>query len=168
VAASSFALAPGLIDGPALRVAAAYPARWRPTSPIRLAHRPRDKTSRLPQPSLSDTRLQVALDAAQQTGPDVFTGMNRNGRHTLAAFDAQMRAWLPALDASAPSSAMENRNNAQCAPSARFGFSMPFASVPQRPWVLIVKSGDFRTNFDEGDGLKTVIGAREKVRSAKC
>ena len=44
------------------------------------------------------TRLQVALDTAQQTGPDVFTRMNRHGRHTLTAFDAQMRAPLPALD----------------------------------------------------------------------
>jgi hypothetical protein len=35
----------------------------------------------------------------QQTGPNVFTRMNRNGRHTPAAFDAQMRAPLPALDA---------------------------------------------------------------------
>ena len=74
-------------------------ARWPPTSPTRLARRPRDKTSRLLQPSLSEARLQVALDTAQQTGPDVFTRMNRYGRHTLAAFDAQMRASLPALDA---------------------------------------------------------------------
>ncbi len=63
-------------------------ARWPPTSPTRLARRPRDKTSRLLQPSLSEARLQVALDTAQQTGPDVFTRMNRYGRHTLAAFDA--------------------------------------------------------------------------------
>jgi hypothetical protein len=36
---------------------------------------------------------------AQQAGPDVFTGMNRYGRHTLAAFDTKVRASLPALDA---------------------------------------------------------------------
>ena len=33
-------------------------------------------------------RRMFALDTAQQTGPDVFTGMNRYGRHTLAACDA--------------------------------------------------------------------------------
>ena len=66
----------------------AHRARWPPTSPTRLARRPRDRTSRLLQPSLSEARLQVALDAAQQTRPDVFTRMNRHSRHTLAAFDA--------------------------------------------------------------------------------
>ena len=70
--------------------------RWRPTSPIRLARRPRDKTALLLQPSLSEARLQVALDTAQQTWPDVFTRMNRHGRHTPATFDARMRASLPA------------------------------------------------------------------------
>ena len=59
-----------------------------PTSPTRLARRPRDKTSRLLQPSLSEARLQVTLDTSQQTGPDVFTRMNRYQYHTLAAFDA--------------------------------------------------------------------------------
>jgi hypothetical protein len=48
---------------------------------------------------LSRARLQVALDAAQQAGPDVLTGMNRDGRQTQAAFDTQVRAPLPALDA---------------------------------------------------------------------
>jgi hypothetical protein len=56
-------------------------------------------TSRLLQPSPSEAGLQVALDTAQQARPDVFTGVNRYGRHTLAAFDAQVRASLPALDA---------------------------------------------------------------------
>ena len=69
-----------------------------PTSPTRLARRPRGRSSRLLQPSLSEARFQVALDATQQTWPDVFTRMNRDGRHTPAAFDAEMRAPLPALD----------------------------------------------------------------------
>jgi hypothetical protein len=47
---------------------------------------------------LPETRLQVALDAAQQSGSDVLTRMNDYGRHTVAAFDAHVRASLPALD----------------------------------------------------------------------
>ena len=31
---------------------------------------------------------------------------------------------------------------------------MPFRECAQSPWVLIVKSGDFPVEFDEGDGLK--------------
>ena len=64
------------------------PRRRPSTSPTRLARKPRDKTSRLLQPSLSEARLQVTLDTSQQTGPDVLTRMNRYGCHTLAAFDA--------------------------------------------------------------------------------
>jgi len=32
---------------------------------------------------------------------------------------------------------------------------MPFRECAQSPWVLIVKSGDFPVEFDEGAGLKT-------------
>ena len=46
------------------------------------------------------------------------------------------------------------RNDAQRAPSARPRNSIPFRECAQRPWVLIVKSGDFSVRFDEGDGLK--------------
>jgi hypothetical protein len=42
---------------------------------------------------------------------------------------------------------LENRNDAQPAPSACVGFSMPFASVPKLRGSLIVKSGDFRPNL---------------------
>ena len=35
----------------------------------------------------------------------------------------------------------ENRNDAQRAPSARPGLSMPFRECAQSPWVLILKSG---------------------------
>src|SRR5947208_15921645 len=38
--------------------------------------------------------------------------------------------------------ALENRNDAQCAPSARPGISTPFRECAQSPWVFIVKSGD--------------------------
>ena len=31
---------------------------------------------------------------------------------------------------------------------------MPFRECAQSPWVLIVKSGDFPVEFDEGDGLE--------------
>lgn len=74
-------------------------ARWPPTSPIRLARRSRDNASCLLRPSLPEAHLHVAFDAAQQTWPDVFTSMNRYGRHTLAALDAHVRAALAPLDA---------------------------------------------------------------------
>jgi hypothetical protein len=31
---------------------------------------------------------------------------------------------------------------------------MPFRECAQSPWLLIVKSGDFPVEFDEGDGSK--------------
>jgi hypothetical protein len=33
---------------------------------------------------------------------------------------------------------------------------------------VIAKTGDFAVEFDEGDGLKTVVGSKEKVGSGKC
>jgi len=48
----------------------------------------------------------------------------------------------------------ENRNDAQRAPSARPGLLMPIHECAQSGWVLIVKSGVFLVEFDEGDGLK--------------
>jgi hypothetical protein len=36
----------------------------------------------------------------------------------------------------------------------RPGISMPFRECAQSPRVLIVRSGDFRAEFDEGEGLK--------------
>ena len=67
------------------------------------------------------------------------------------------------------SDTLENRNDAQRAPSARPGFSMPFRECAQSPWVLIVKSGDFPAEFDEGDGLKNRCRfGQEKVGSGKC
>lgn len=90
---------PSLIDSATLRVAAAYSPHGGhpPARLVSLVGNPR--TSRLLQPSLSEARLQVALDTAQQAGPDVLTRMNRYSRHTPAAFDAQMRVTLTALEA---------------------------------------------------------------------
>jgi hypothetical protein len=45
---------------------------------------------------------------------------------------------------------------------------MPFRECAQNPWVLIVKSGGLSAEFDEGDGLTTVVGPAEKVGSGKC
>jgi hypothetical protein len=45
---------------------------------------------------------------------------------------------------------------------------MPFRECAQSPWLLIVKSGDFPVEFDEGEGSKTVVGSTEKVGSGKC
>jgi hypothetical protein len=47
------------------------------------------------------------------------------------------------------------RNDAQRAPAVTLGFSRPFRECAQSPWLLIVKSGDFPVEFDEGDGSKT-------------
>ncbi len=74
----------------------AHRARRPPTSPTRLARRLRDNASRLLQPAFPEARLQVALDAAQQTGSDVFTGVDRHGRHAATALDAEMGAALSA------------------------------------------------------------------------
>ena len=46
------------------------------------------------------------------------------------------------------------RNDAQRAPSTRADSPCCFASVPKVRGSLIVKSGDFRAEFDEGGGLK--------------
>jgi hypothetical protein len=40
--------------------------------------------------TFTEARLQVAFDSAQQSWSDVFTGMNRYGRHAPAAFDPEM------------------------------------------------------------------------------
>jgi hypothetical protein len=80
---------PSLINSATLRVAAAYPSYGgHPSARLVSLVGHAIMTSRLPQPSLSKARLQVALDTAQQTRPDVFTGMNRHGHHTATAFDA--------------------------------------------------------------------------------
>jgi hypothetical protein len=86
-------------------------ARWRPTSPTRLARKPRDKTSRLPTSSGS-----VIIGPRSPTD------------------------WRTCIDA-------------QRAPSARPGISMPFCECAQSPWVLIVTSGGLSVEFDDGDGL---------------
>jgi hypothetical protein len=60
------------------------------------------------------------------------------------------------------SETLENCSDAQRAPSARPGFSMPFRECAQSPWVLIVKSGDFPVKFHEDDGLKNRRMERKK------
>ena len=50
--------------------------------------------------------------------------------------------------------AVENRNEAQRAPSARPGFSMPFRRCAQSPRVRIAKPGGFPAGFHKCDGLK--------------
>lgn len=135
--------------------------------------------------------------------------MNRYGRYTRAAFDAQMRASLPALDATegpqdtprvlrgheiwiaeglpdvsreidrcrpgAPaagsvrtssgsdarrgdhrhsSSDTLRRNDARRAPSARPDTQCVFRDCAKIRGSRMVKSGDFRAEFDEGGGLK--------------
>jgi hypothetical protein len=39
---------------------------------------------------------------------------------------------------------------------------MPFRECAQSPWVLIVKSGDFSAEFDEGGGVKNRCGSARK------
>lgn len=43
--------------------------------------------------------LQIARNATEQTWSDVLTRVYRHGRHTKTAFDAQMRAPPPDLNA---------------------------------------------------------------------
>ena len=49
---------------------------------------------------------------------------------------------------------MRNREDAQGAPSARTGFSMPFRECAQSPWVSDREIKRFPVEIDEGDGLK--------------
>jgi len=73
-------------------------ARQPPTTPTRLARRSRGNSSWLLQPTLSEARLQVALDAMDETWSNVFAGVDGYGRHAATALDAQMGAALPHLD----------------------------------------------------------------------
>jgi hypothetical protein len=50
---------------------------------------------------------------------------------------------------------------------ARQGISKPFRECAQSPWVLIVKSGDFPVEFDEGGGLKNRRLAARKMSTAE-
>ena len=61
-----------------------------------------------------------------------------------------------------------DRNDAQRAPSARPGFSMPFRECAQSPRVSHREIRRFSVEFDEGGGLKNRCRFGEKVGSGKC
>jgi hypothetical protein len=62
---------------------------------------------------------------------------------------------------------MENRNDAQRAPSARLRILNALLRVCPKSGSLIVKSSDFPVEFDKGDGLKSVVWSNVKSRSVQ-
>lgn len=93
--------------------------------------------------------------AVFQASTGAATRSERSWRERLRVWGCWCQSELGVTrDSVGSCDALENRKDAQRAPSARPRFSMPFRECAQSPWLLIVKSGDFPFEFDDGDGLK--------------
>jgi len=94
-------------------------------------------------------RLKISFDLAQQSGAKIFTRVNRNGRHAGAAFDAEMRTFLPDLDASL-----------RCEDSTQiFGFHLAFNYM--RVPVYLSRCLDSLSKAESGSSISPSMWARD-------
>jgi hypothetical protein len=91
-----------------------------------------------------------------------------DGRHVLpplgtAGEAASTAKPLATTRTSRVATARRNHNDAQRAPSAQPAFTVYLRECAQSGRVLIVKSGVFLVDFDEGDGLKNRCRFERKI-----
>ena len=117
-------------------------ARMLPTNRTHPVRRRRDRSSWLLQPTLSEAQLQVALDTAQQTGPNVFTRTNccrigadpdARDASTVAGY---RRGTSGAAEGQAPGSAASERRGAGRPSMAQQTSGRPGVG---RPWLRPLK-----------------------------